>query len=106
MNYPVGTPSQLRAVLRALRQSRGLSQAAVGRLLGVNQKRIARIEAAPEVTSFDQIARLASVLGARLVIEETTAVQPETGTVVPARPRASRRRGRPPARAASPAETW
>jgi len=69
MNYSVGIPSQLRAVLRALRQSRGLTQSQVGQLLGVNQKRIAAIEGKPEVTGFDQIARLVSALGGRLLIE-------------------------------------
>jgi HTH-type transcriptional regulator / antitoxin HipB len=39
-------------------------------MLGVTQKRVARIEAAPEVTAFDQIARMVSAMGCRLVIEE------------------------------------
>jgi HTH-type transcriptional regulator/antitoxin HipB len=69
MNYPVPTSPQLRAILRGLRKSRGLSQAQVGQLLGVNQKRTARIESAPGVTSFDQIARLVAALGCRVVIE-------------------------------------
>lgn len=69
MNYPVTTSAQLRTVLLGLRQSRALSQAQVGQLLGVNQKRAARIEGAPGVTGFDQIARLVSALGGRLVIE-------------------------------------
>ncbi|BET66133.1 hypothetical protein ASA1KI_10510 [Opitutales bacterium ASA1] len=69
MSYPIDTPAQLRAVLRALRQARGLSQEQLGNLLGVNQKRIARIERSPEVTSFDQITRLVAALGGRLVLE-------------------------------------
>jgi HTH-type transcriptional regulator/antitoxin HipB len=69
MPYPINTSIQLRAVLRALRQSCDLTQADVGQLLGVNQKRIARIENAPGVTSFDQIARLIAALGGRLVVE-------------------------------------
>lgn len=68
--YPVDTPQQLRSILRALRQSLGLTQAELGERLGVSQKRIARIEAAPGLTSFDQIARMVSTMGARLVIEE------------------------------------
>jgi HTH-type transcriptional regulator/antitoxin HipB len=68
MDYPVTTSAQLRAVLRALRQSQRLSQTQAGQRLGVNQKRLARIEAAPGVTSFDQIARLVSALGGRLVV--------------------------------------
>ena len=74
--YPVETPRQLRTVLRTLRQSQRLTQAELGQRLGVNQKRIARIEAAPGVTSFDQIARLAAAMGCRLVIEELPASQP------------------------------
>jgi HTH-type transcriptional regulator / antitoxin HipB len=69
MNYPVNASIQLRAVLRALRKSRNLTQAQVGDLLGVNQKRVARIENAPGLTSFDQIAKLVAALGARLVVE-------------------------------------
>lgn len=74
MNYPINTPAQVRGVLRALRQSRGLSQTEVGRLLGVSQKRVARIEAAPERTSFDQISKLVTLLGGRVVIEDATPV--------------------------------
>jgi HTH-type transcriptional regulator/antitoxin HipB len=73
MNYPIDTPARVRAVLRGLRQARGLSQAQVGRLLGVSQKRVARIEASPEKTGFDQIARLVALLGGRIVIEEADA---------------------------------
>ena len=69
MNYPVSTSLQLRAVLRALRQIRNLTQAETGQLLGVNQKRVARIENAPGLTSFDQITRLVNALGGRMVIE-------------------------------------
>jgi len=69
LNYPVPTSPQLRAVLRGLRKSRGFSQAQVGQLLGVNQKRAARIEKMPGVTSFDQISRFVAALGGRLVIE-------------------------------------
>lgn len=81
MKYPVSTPQQLRSVLRALRQSRRITQAELGQRLGVSQKRIARIEAAPEVTSFDQISRIAAALGYRLVIEEVNSVaEPGKGT--------------------------
>ena len=70
MDFPVHTASQLKAVLRALRRSRGFSQAQVGARLGVNQKRIARIEGNPGVTNFDQVARFVSVLGGRIVVQE------------------------------------
>ena len=70
MLYPVDTPLQLKTILRSLRQSRGLTQAQLGQMLGVSQKRVARIEAAPEVTAFDQIAKIVSLLGCRLSIDE------------------------------------
>lgn len=69
MNYRVDTPDQLRIVLRALRKTRGLNQTELGTLLGVSQRRVATIENAPGVTSFDQIARLVSALGGRVSIE-------------------------------------
>lgn len=68
--YPVDTPQQLRTILRSLRQASGLTQAQLGQRLGVTQKRIARIEAAPEVTAFDQIARMVTAMGYRLEIAE------------------------------------
>ncbi|MEO6847787.1 MAG: helix-turn-helix domain-containing protein [Chthoniobacterales bacterium] len=67
--YPVSTPIQLSTTLKALRRARGLTQAELGVLLGVSQKRIAWIEASPSKTSFDQISRLVSALGGRLNIE-------------------------------------
>ncbi|RYF32923.1 MAG: XRE family transcriptional regulator [Comamonadaceae bacterium] len=69
MRYPLETSQQLSAVLKALRQSRQMTQAELGERLGVNQKRVARIEAAPGVTSFDQISRLVALMGHRLVLE-------------------------------------
>lgn len=68
--YLADSPQQLRTILRALRQARGLTQEQLGQRIGVTQKRIARIEAAPEVTAYDQIARIVTALGCRLVIEE------------------------------------
>jgi HTH-type transcriptional regulator/antitoxin HipB len=70
MKYPVDSPQQLRTILRSLRQARGLTQTQLGERLGVTQKRIARIEAAPEVTAFDQISRMVTALGYRVMIEE------------------------------------
>ena len=74
MPYPINTSAQARAVLRALRQARGLSQVQVGQLLGVSQKRVARIESAPDRTSLDQITKLVALLGGRVVIEDTDPV--------------------------------
>lgn len=81
MNYPVPTSIQLRAVLRALRQGRGLTQQQTGDLLGVNQKRLATIEKTPGVTSFDQVSRLVTALGGRLVVEVAQPSMPDKAPV-------------------------
>jgi HTH-type transcriptional regulator/antitoxin HipB len=83
MNYPVSTAMQLRAVLRGMRKSKSLSQLQLGHLLGVNQKRTAKIERNPGVTSFDQIARLVASLGGRIVIEMTEDILPTTTAAKP-----------------------
>lgn len=73
MNYPVNTALQLRAVLKSLRKSRGLTQVQLGAKLSLSQKRIAGIEKNPHVTTFDQISRIVGLLGARVVIEDLNA---------------------------------
>ena len=77
MHYPIDTPAQARAVLRALRQARGLSQAQAGLLVGLSQKRIARIESAPGRISMDQLAKLVALLGGRIVIEDLSSAPPK-----------------------------
>ena len=73
MIYAVSTPAQLRTVLRALRTTRGLSQAQLGDRIGVSQRRIATIEASPERASFDQLSRIVAALGGRLAIDDLRA---------------------------------
>jgi HTH-type transcriptional regulator/antitoxin HipB len=82
MIYPVKTAIQLRGILRGLRQSRNLTQAQLGELMGISQKRVARIENAPGVTSFDQIARLVTVLGGQIIIAPPGELSlPDNGTL-------------------------
>lgn len=83
MNYPIQSPAQTRAVLRGLRRARGLSQTQAGQLLGVSQKRLARIEATPGRTSLDQVAKLVALLGGQLVIVDAS---PADQPTKPARP--------------------
>ena len=85
MNYGVSTPAQLRAVLRAMRDSRGLSQAQLGDRIGVSQRRVATIEAAPGRASFDQLSRIVVALGGRLVIDDPSAKVSTTGRKKPAK---------------------
>lgn len=90
MQHMISTPAQTRALLRALRQARGLSQAQVGERLGVNQKRVARIEAAPHVTSFDQIVRVVIALGGRVLIDDASQVSDVAKTALTASRRSKR----------------
>lgn len=70
MDFPLHLSSQLREHLRALRKARGLTQAALGELLGVRQARIAEIEANPGAVSVDQLMKLLSALRASLVLND------------------------------------
>src|SRR5258708_36164247 len=98
MQYQVDNQTQLRAVLRALRQTRDLSQADLGQAVGVNQKRIARIETVPGVTGFDQISRIVAALGGHIVIETGADLAPKTPSAKTA--------GKSKARSSPPSATW
>ena len=70
MDFPLHLTRQLREHLRSLRKARGLTQAGLGRLLGVGQARIAEIESNPGAVSVDQLMRLVSALQATLVLRD------------------------------------
>ena len=70
MDLPIHLTSQLREHLKALRKSRGLTQAALGQRLGVGQARIAEIESNPGAVSIDQLIKLISALRASLVLRD------------------------------------
>jgi HTH-type transcriptional regulator/antitoxin HipB len=70
MDYTIHLPAQLREHLRALRKERGLTQAALGHLLGVGQARVAEIENNPGVVSVEQLMRVLSVLQTSLVLRD------------------------------------
>lgn len=63
------TPQQLADHLRSFRQARGLTQEALGRLVGLDQTRIAKIERDPRVVSLGQLMQLLAVLGVRILLE-------------------------------------
>lgn len=95
MDFPIHLTSQLREHLRALRKTRGLTQAALGRLLGVGQARIAEIESNPGAVSVDQLMKVLSALRASLLLRDdvidVTANQPDA-TASPTFPPASKPR--------------
>jgi HTH-type transcriptional regulator / antitoxin HipB len=70
MDFPLRIPAQLKQHLRALRKSRGLTQAQLGTLLGVGQARIAEIEANPGAVSLDQLTKVLAVLGGSLHLHQ------------------------------------
>ncbi len=73
MHYPLRIPEQLKPHLRALRRSRGLTQAQLGALVGVKQARIAEIEANPGAVSLDQLVKVLAALGATLQLHAVEA---------------------------------
>jgi HTH-type transcriptional regulator/antitoxin HipB len=69
MDYPAQTSAQLSAHLKSLRQAKGMSQAELGKLLGVGQVRIANIEKDPGTISVDQLIKILHLLDTRLVLK-------------------------------------
>jgi HTH-type transcriptional regulator / antitoxin HipB len=72
MDYLLQTPSQLAKHLPSLRNARHLTQAQLGKLIGLDQTRIAKIEADPRRVSVGQLLKILSALGVqvRLVSNE------------------------------------
>jgi HTH-type transcriptional regulator / antitoxin HipB len=97
MNYPLRIPDQLRPHLRALRKSRGLTQAQLGALVGVKQARIAEIEANPGAVSLEQLTRVLAAMGATLHLHAVAATQPASASDVPGA-RGAKPRAKPAAR--------
>jgi len=63
------TPGQLSDHLRSFRKARGLTQAALGRLVGLDQTRIAKIERDPRLVSVGQLLKLLAVLHVRVLLQ-------------------------------------
>jgi HTH-type transcriptional regulator / antitoxin HipB len=68
VNYPLKMAEQLRPQLQALRKQRGLTQAQLGKTIGVTQARVVEIEANPGAVSLQQVMQVLHALGATLVI--------------------------------------
>ena len=63
------TPAQLSNHLRSFRRARGLTQAALGELTGLDQTRIAKIERDPGLVSVRQLLKLLTVLHVRVLLQ-------------------------------------
>jgi len=65
------TPAQLSNHLRSFRKARGLTQAALGALTGLDQTRIAKIERDPKRVSVGQLLQLLAVLKVRVLLDSS-----------------------------------
>ena len=65
------TPAQLSNHLRSFRKARGLTQAALGALTGLDQTRIAKIERDPKRVSAGQLLQLLAVLKVRVLLDSS-----------------------------------
>ena len=97
MDYMIQTPLQLASHLRALRKTRGLSQTALGRILGVGQTRVARIEGDPTAISVEQLIEVLAALNVRLVLRDAASPLAADATPAATRTRAKKGPKRPPA---------
>ncbi len=66
---PLQTPAQLADHLRSFRKARGLTQAQLGRLVGIDQSRITRIERNPDRVSVHTLWQLLTALRVRVLLE-------------------------------------
>ena len=80
MDYLLQTPSQLALHLRSLRKAKNLTQTQLGRLVGLDQSRIAKIERAPRLISVGQLLKILTALGVQVVLQP---VQPPTPSTAP-----------------------
>jgi len=66
------TPAQLANHLRSFRKTRGLTQSALGRLTGLKQARIAKIERDPSRVSIGQLLQLLAALNVQVLLAPAT----------------------------------
>ena len=69
MTYVIQIPSQLPSHLRALRKTKGLTQAELATRVGVDQTRIAKIERDPLSVSVKQFLQILSALGVQIALQ-------------------------------------
>jgi HTH-type transcriptional regulator / antitoxin HipB len=72
VDYSVQLATQLQQLLKSLRKSRQMTQAELARRLGVVQSRVADIERDPGAVSVEQLLQVLAMLGAQMVVRETT----------------------------------
>ena len=80
--FPIVTAQQLTSYVRALRKSRGQTQADIARILGVSAMRVAAIEKDVGRLSTSSLIRLLQLLGARLDLETESEISAPAKTPV------------------------
>ena len=70
MEYKIAVAKQLSSLLKNLRKQSGLTQRDLGEQIGISQRMVAKIEAAPEKVSFARILQILSELGTDLLVRE------------------------------------
>ena len=106
MDLPILTPDQLRQHLQSLRRARALTQAELGKLLGVGQVRVANIEHDPGSISVEQFMRLLACLDARLVLRAELAAPGEAPPAAPKPKATSRAKTKAPKATKAPKGSW
>ena len=71
MDFPLATVAQFTDHLRALRKARGMTQADLGRIIGVSQSRIADIERDPGSVGVTQMHQILSALGGQMILRDS-----------------------------------
>lgn len=78
MKTRVSTAGQLGPALIRLRKEKGLSQAGIGKRIGLSQERISAIERHPERVTFDAILTLMMALDADFIVESRNSLSANT----------------------------
>ena len=73
MGTPIRTTGTLGPLLKRMRKAQNLSQADLGRLIGLSQERISAIESAPEKVTMDKLLTVMMALGAHFSVCESSA---------------------------------
>lgn len=69
-DYPIRTESQVSLLLKSFRQARGMTQADLGRALGVTQQTASDLERNASSASVSRLMRMLSVVGVELVLRD------------------------------------
>lgn len=75
MGTPIRTTGTLGPLLKRMRKAKNLSQADLGRLIGLSQERISAIESAPERVTMDQLLTVMMALGAHFSVCESGSLE-------------------------------